>query len=246
MEHAMNRFRLQASPAFQRPRTLRWAVVVSICLLVTPPISGQAPGTRADRPSAKLVLFDGTTLQGWKKTEFIHSGEVKVEKGSIIVSAGRPMTGITTTRRDLPATDYELSYEAMRQDGADFFAAATFPVGDSFLTFVNGGWGGSVTGLSSLDGVDASENETTGGVTFRAKTWYSFRVRVTAKVVRCSIDGKEVVAINHEGRKLSTRIEVRGNQPLGFATYETSGALRKIELRTLSAAEVAAANKLEE
>src|ERR1039458_6583443 len=28
----------------------------------------------------------------------------------------------------------------------------------SFLTWINGGWGGSIVGLSSLDGNDASEN----------------------------------------------------------------------------------------
>jgi imidazolonepropionase-like amidohydrolase len=214
-------------------------------LAVVSPVAGQGPRDQGFGPAGKLVLFDGTSLNGWKKTFSSYAGEIKVEGGSIVMSAGRPMTGITSTRADLPRTDYELSYEAKRTSGSDFFAAATFPVGDSFLTFVNGGWGGSVTGLSSINGVDASENETTQSVRYKEKTWYSFRVRVTSQVIRCSIDGKEIVAINHDGRKLSTRIEVRGNQPLGFATYETTGAVRKIEIRALSPAEVAAANKLD-
>ena len=98
---------------------------------------------------------------------------------------GRSMTGITCTRPNLPTTNYEFSYEAMRIDGRDFFAAATFPVGKSFITLVNGGWGGNVTGLSSLDGMDASENETTQSFRYQNKTWYHFRIRVTGKMIRC-------------------------------------------------------------
>ena len=105
-----------------------------------------------------------------------------------LMEAGDPMTGVTTTFKDLPRTDYELSYEARRVKGNDFFAAATFPVGENFLTFVNGGWGGSVTGISSIGGADASENETGRSFDYKEGTWYRFRVRVTSKAVRCWID----------------------------------------------------------
>jgi hypothetical protein len=225
---------------------LRFGVAFgSACLLAVSFAQGQTTKVLPATESKTLVLFDGESLAGWKQTAFARTGEVKVEGGLISLAAGRPMTGITITRADLPRTNYELSYQAVRQSGSDFFAAATFPIGDSFLTFVNGGWGGSVTGLSSLDGADASENETTQTFHYRDKTWYTFRIRVTDRVIRCSIDGKEIVALPHEGRTLSTRIEVRRNQPLGFATYETSGALRKIEIRPLTAGEIAAANKLD-
>ncbi|MCA1684624.1 MAG: DUF1080 domain-containing protein, partial [Planctomycetia bacterium] len=140
--------------------------------------------------------------------------------------------------------DYELTYEAVRLEGDDFFAAATFPVGKSFITLVNGGWGGGVTGLSSLDGADASENETTRGVEYKDKTWYRFRVRVTGEVIAVAIDDKEVVAVGHKDRQVGTRIETRECQPLGFATYDTAGAVRKVEVRALTPDEVAAANKL--
>src|SRR4051794_6944351 len=43
-----------------------------------------------------LVLFDGKSLDGWKKTDFANAGEVKVEDGSIILGVGNSMTGITT------------------------------------------------------------------------------------------------------------------------------------------------------
>ena len=134
------------------------------------------------------------------------------------------MTGITSTRKDLPLTNYQLSYEAMRLDGSDFFAAATFPVGKSHLTFVNGGWGGSVTGLSSLDGYDAAENDTGNYYNYKDKQWYKFRVRVTDRTVQCWIDDKKFAEVSIEGRKIGTRIEVDPSKPLGFAAWETSGA----------------------
>jgi hypothetical protein len=134
----------------------------------------------------------------------------------------------------------------MRLAGHDFFAAATFPVGSSFITLVNGGWGGSVTGLSSLDGIDASENDTSQFVKYEDKRWYKFRIRVTARVIRCWIDDKEIVAVNYQGRNVRTRIETRRNQPLGFATWETTGALRNIRIRTLTPKEVSAANTLDQ
>jgi hypothetical protein len=222
------------------PLARRWAVAVAItCALGTAPGAGPVENGRPGR----LVLFDGKSLDGWKKTGFTGAGAVKVEGGAILLNAGRPMTGITSTRRDLPTTNYELSYEAMRLTGRDFFAAGTFPVGKSFLTLVNGGWGGSVTGLSSLDGADASENETGRFFPYRDKTWYRFRVRVTGAMIRCWIDDHEVIALDHQGRQLGTRIETRANQPLGFATWETGGALRTIEVRMLTPAEVAAVNK---
>jgi hypothetical protein len=155
------------------------------------------------------------------------------------------MTGVTCTRADLPKVDYELTYEAMRTAGEDFFAAATFPAGDGFLTLVNGGWGGNITGLSCIDGADASENQTTTGYKYKNDTWYRFQVRVTADAVRCRVDDKEVVKVDVRDRKLSTRIQVRASEPLGFATWHTAGLVRKVSLRPLTAAEVAE-NRVEE
>lgn len=195
-----------------------------------------------DPPGAR-PLFDGRSLDGWKSADFIGSPEIKVEGGAILLPAGRSMSGVTTTRTDLPRVDYELVYEARRTSGDDFFAAGTFPVGDGFITLVNGGWGGSVTGLSSLDGADASENQTNKYFKYENDRWYRFQVRVTADTIRCAIDGKEVVALNYKDRKVSTRVETRRNQPLGFATYNSAGEVRKVEVRKLTAEEVRQTHK---
>ena len=216
------------------PRWSAFVAVASVCLLVAT-LGADLPGT--------LVLFDGKSLDGWKKTDFFAAPDVKVEDGAIVLPVGRSMSGITSTRQDLPRTNYELSYEAMRISGVDFFAAATFPVGKSYVTLVNGGWGGNVTGLSSLNGADASENETSRFVKYQNKTWYRFRVRVTDEAIRCWIDDKEVVKVDYRDREVGTRIETRANQPLGFAAWETAGAIRKIEVRTLTPAEIAQTNR---
>jgi hypothetical protein len=220
--------------------------IAMVIAIIAPPSAGQdRPASDGQNPKA-IVLFDGKSLSGWKKTDFINSGEIKVKDGMIVIATGRSMSGITTTRSDFPATDYELRYEAMRLDGRDFFAAATFPVGKSYITLVNGGWGGGVTGLSSLDGMDASENETTHSVRYQDNKWYRFRVRVTDKMIRCWIDDKEIIAVNHQNRRVGTRIESRRNQPLGFATWESSGGLRGIEIRPLTPTEIAATDKSED
>lgn len=227
----------------RRPPCAWCAAMAIACTLIPAVGADDRPAPRASDP---VVLFDGKTLDGWKKTDFYKPGDVSVNDGSIVMKVGNPMTGVTYDRDGLPTTNYELSYEAMRLEGKDFFAAATFPVGKSFITLVNGGWGGSVTGLSSLNGADASENETNQYVEYKDKTWYRFRVRVTDKVIRCWIDEKAIVAVVHQDVEVKTRLETRANQPLGFATWQTAGAVRKIAVRPLTPKEVAEVDKVEE
>jgi hypothetical protein len=98
-------------------------------------------------------------------------------------------------------------------------------VNDSFLTFVNGGWSGNITGLSSIDGSDASENETGRLVKFENETWYSFKVRVESEKIICHVNSEKVVDFDPTGRSLKTRVESRPSQPLGFACYDSIGEL---------------------
>jgi hypothetical protein len=162
--------------------SLRRTVVAisSFFLLVATVEAGLDDKAPPASTSGAKVLFDGKSLEDRKKCDFYKAGEVKVEDGLIIMSKSVSMSGITSTRQDLRTTNYELSYEAMRLAGRDFFAAATFPVGNSYITLVNGGWGG-VSGLSSLDAMDASENETTRSLRYQDKTWYCFRVRAPTR-----------------------------------------------------------------
>jgi hypothetical protein len=184
-----------------------------------------------------VSLFDGKTLQGWKATKFGGEGEVAVKKGEIHLDFGSSLTGITCTR-DLPKVNYEVELMAMKTDGYDFFCALTFPVVESHCSFVCGGWGGTVVGLSSVDHYDASENETSKFIDFKAKKWYKIRARVTEKAIRTWIDDKPIVNLNTQNRKIDIRIEMDLCRPLGIAAWETSSALKDIRIRKLTAEEI--------
>ena len=56
------------------------------------------------------------------------------------------MTGITWTN-EMPRMGYEISLEAMRVEGSDFFCGLTFPVGKDYLSLIVGGWGGRRGGV---------------------------------------------------------------------------------------------------
>jgi hypothetical protein len=192
------------------------------------------PAAGAEPEAVWKPLFDGTSLSGWKLTNFGGEGEVLVENGSIILDFGSSITGITYAR-EFPKTNYEIRLEAMRADGRDFFCGMTFPVADSHCSLIVGGWGGALVGLSSIDGKDASENETTKVMKFDNGRWYRFRVLVTPEKIKAWIDDELQIDQSIEGRKITTRYEVNLSKPLGFASYETKAALRKIEYRLIQA-----------
>jgi hypothetical protein len=178
-------------------------------------------------------LFDGKSLGKWKETPFSQKGQVRVETGTVVLGVGSPFTGITWTG-DVPKENFEIRYEARRVKGGDFFASLTFPVGESFCTFVNGGWGGDIVGLSSIDGWDASDNETRTYFTFEPEKWYAFRVQVAKGRILAWIDEKPVANVEIGGRKIGLRYgEIKLSAPLGFASYNTSGAIRNIDLRAV-------------
>lgn len=176
-------------------------------------------------------LFDGDTLLGWKVTEFGGEGEVSVRDGVIQMDFGAALTGITYDGKEVPRSNYEVRLEAQRVDGTDFFCGLTFPVKENFCSFIVGGWGGTVVGLSSIDGADASENETRKSRTFRKGTWYRITVRVTDDRIEAWIDDEKVVDQELAERAISIRPEVALSKPLGISAWQTRAALRKIEWR---------------
>jgi len=189
------------------------------------------PGKEAE--AAWQPLFDGKTLTNWQSTKFIGEGAVKVENGQIVLEAGRNLTGITWAGPELPATNYEIALEAMRVEGHDFFAGVTFPVADSSCSLILGGWGGTVVGLSSINGVDASENETSQSVEFEQGRWYNIRIRVTPAKIEAWLDERQIINQALEGNKIGIRIEVDPSRPLGVASWRTKSALRNLRLRRL-------------
>jgi hypothetical protein len=204
------------------------------------PTASEVLRQAAAQPSAPFAgegwrsLSDGKTLTGWRVTAFAGAGQVECRDGLIALWMGDPFTGIGWTNEP-PEMDYEIALDAMRVDGADFFCGLTFPVRDSNCSLIVGGWGGAIVGLSSLDGMDASENETTRFVNFERGRWYRIRLRVTEAKVEAWIDEQKVVDVEITGRRISVRAgDIEQSKPLGIASWMTAAALREIKLRRVS------------
>ncbi len=185
------------------------------------------PDTEGWRP-----LFNAHTLDGWEITNFGPQGPVVVTDSSVLLVMGDGLTGITW-EKDFPPANYEISLQAKRIDGNDFFCGLTFPVMDEHCTFIAGGWGGSVVGLSSIDSQDASGNFTTTSMAFDNGRWYNISVIVDNESIRCFIDNEEIIYAPVGEHNFSVRSEVNLSRPLGIASWMTTSALRDIRFREL-------------
>ncbi len=178
-------------------------------------------------------LFDGTSLAGWRVTDFGGGGKVEVRNGLLVCWMGEPFVGVNYTN-EVPKLNYEVAFEAMRVAGSDFFCGFTFPVAESHCSLIVGGWGGGVVGISSIDGADASENETTQFITFETGRWYRIRVRVTEKKIEAWVEQKKVADVLTAGRKITTRFgDIELSKPFGLASWSTSSAFRGIKIRSV-------------
>lgn len=182
-----------------------------------------------------VSFFDGKSLNGWRETDFAGRGQVEIESGLIVLNTGDPMTGINWTNR-VPNVNYEVAMDAMRVTGSDFFCGLTVPVSNSFCTLIIGGWGGALVGISSLDGQDASENETTKYFNAEQGKWYRIRMRVTQSRIEAWIDKQKFVDVDTTDKRISLRPgEIESSKPFGIASYQTTAALREIKLRRVPA-----------
>lgn len=215
-----------------------WLAVLGLsCFLVGSTGAADKPADAAvaattEKPEEQLgtPLFDGKSLKNWKATDFGREGKIGVKDGALIIGKGEPMTGITWEGEELPKVDYELRLEAKRVEGGDFFCGLTFPVGKESCSLILGGWGGTLTGLSSINYQDASENETTNFYEFKSDKWYKITVRVTSDKIVATLDGDTLAEVEYKDKKIGIRFEMEPCRPLGVATYRTAGALRNFRL----------------
>ncbi len=221
----------------ERHRVACTLLVNLICLIIISGCSGNKSAKKTE-PVALAAkqdtsyLFDGKTLDGWEITNFGPQGPVYVSGNEIILGMGDGCTGITWEKA-FPRTGYEVSLDAKRVAGNDFFCGITFPVGKSPCSLIIGGWGGATVGLSSIDGKDASENETTTIRNFDKNRWYHIRLIVTDEFIRSWIDSDRVVDFAIDNKKLSIRPEVDLSRPFGIASWNTTAAIRNIHLQRI-------------
>jgi hypothetical protein len=184
----------------------------------------------------QIILFDGKNLDNWERTDFAGKGDVRIdENGSLVLEMGAELSGVRWKgKTELPKIDYEVTLQAKRTMGSDFFCGLTFPFKESHATLVLGGWGGSLIGISSLDDFDASENETGDAYVFEDKKWYDVRLRVTEEKLQVWLNDKMVIDTDVEGRKVSMRFgEIEMSVPFGICTYATTGVIRDVKIRKL-------------
>ncbi len=205
---------------------------------------------RADEPAEKSPGKNPPKIwqalkDNWVSCDFGGDGESKVKGNAISLAAGSPLSGVRWTG-EAPLENYEIELEARRTDGFDFFCGLTFPVADKHVTFVLGGWGGGVVGISNIDGLDASENEQTFYRTFENDKWYKVRVQVDPSQITCWIDDKSVIGQPRADHRFDVRFEMEACFPIGLAAYACDAEYRNVNIRKLTEAEIAAAKKAAE
>jgi hypothetical protein len=209
--------------------------VVTISLIVL--LAGCREGPKEKKEVLKdqvastdsTMIFNGKSLDGWEITNFGPQGPVYVSGGEIILGMGEGCTGITRKGK-FPSMNYEVSLDAKRVEGNDFFCGMTFPVDKDPCTLIVGGWGGTTVGLSSIDGFDASGNTTRKLMSFGKNRWYHIRLEVTSGTIKAWIDSLNVVDFTIGRSKLSIRPEVELSKPFGIASWNTTAALRNIRV----------------
>jgi len=172
----------------------------------------------------KWAAIEGAAELGWHdKTRVMQIG------------IGTDLNGVRWTG-PMPVTPYAVELEARRISGSDFFCGLTFPVrtGTESVSLIVGGWGGNLVGISSIEGMDASENSTASQQVFEQQKWYRIRVEVRAEHLQAWIDDKQVVDAHTEEQKLSLRSgPIEECAPFGLATWLTEAELRGVRWRKL-------------
>ena len=185
----------------------------------------------------EAVEWVGTASDDWQEIGFGGEGAARWESGVLSLDAGVELTGVRFVGEALPERPYELELEARKVMGTDFFCGLTFPVSskEECVTFIVGGWGGGTVGISSIDGQDASENETTTYGNFEVGKWYGIRVRVEDERLVVFLEGEKVADVATSGHQLALRPGViEACAPLGLAAFQTAAEVRGLRWRSLA------------
>ena len=211
-----------------------WLITLSLFISCSSGTTKQKTGAADSIPGYdSTYLFNGKDLTGWEITNFGPQGPVYVSGGSIVLGMGEGCTGITW-KKEFPEQNYRVTLEAKRVTGNDFFCGMTFPVGKEPCSLIVGGWGGTTVGLSSINSMDASENQTTSYMVFEKGKWYRISLLVYADTIRAMIDDKVIVNfVKSRNDKLSIRPEVELSRPFGITSWYTTAELKNIRLERI-------------
>jgi Leucine-rich repeat (LRR) protein len=203
----------------------------------------QLPPDLMNLPLNKWVpLFDDTSLTGWGPVEGIGFGNVLAEDNMIVLEMGNPMTAVSWAG-EFPRSNYEIEVEVSRLDGFDFFCGMTFPVGDSYCTLIVGGFGGRVLGLSNIDSMNASENNTTESILFDIERWYHVRLIVTDEAINMWLNNRHAISQEREGHEFTIWPQQEPLRPFGVGAWNARAGLRNFRFRRIREVSVIIQNK---
>jgi len=205
----------------------------------TAPAPAKAPDITSLKPGLDCEIFNGKDLTGWNiltEDYFDAPGKVSVQDGSMVIGVGSDLTGVVWAGKMLK-NDYVVLLEARRTEGSDFFCGLTFPVNDSYVSLIMGGWGGGAVGLSNVNDMSAVENDTSQYIEFTQNQWYSIEVRVADGKILVFLDDKKIIEQEIGDNRFTIWPQQEPVRPLGVATYGTEGEYRRIAVRRLVTAD---------
>ncbi len=172
----------------------------------------------------------------WTALSFGGEGAAEWSEGQLRLDLGVELNG-SRFGGELPKLPYELELKARRLSGSDFFCGLTFPVRspEECLTLILGGWGGGTVGLSSIDGKDASENDSTFYRNFENQQWYAIQLRVLKERIEVRLDGELVITQPTAGKTLGLRPGmIHLCAPLGLAAWQTEAEFKGLRWRSIT------------
>ena len=192
--------------------------------------------TPTAKKSPPVELLPGHMDQ-WQPINFGGEGDVYFRDDALNLDYGNPLTGVIY-EGDLPALfgegleNYAITLQTQRVEGVDMFLGLTFPVGqDGHVSLVLGGWAGAITGISNLDGLNASENETTQYHNMPEGQWFKVKIMVTDDAIQCWLDDKQLVDVDREDYEdYDTHGAVVDTKPFGMFSYSTWGRVKDMKV----------------
>lgn len=219
-------------------RSATWFALLTLVSFTTFTVTHRAVGD--ETPTIENAVQSWQPMTGkWTTCQFGGDGPVETTDGVIKMGVGDPLTGVRWTG-EVAKESYEIELEARRTEGFDFFCGLTFPVGEKHVTFVLGGWGGGVVGISNIDGLDASENEQTYYRQFKNDVWHRIRARVDPHLIQTWIDDEESIVQVRADHTFDVRFEMELCFPIGMAAYQCDAEYKNVRIRKLTEAEIAA------
>ena len=180
----------------------------------------------------RVSIFNSHNLDGWLVSQFGTQGEAYVKNEQIILTRSDGCTGVTWDG-EFPTTNYQVTLEAKRLSGNDFFCSMTFPINKDYCTLIVGGWGNMIVGLSNVDGEDALRNETNELGVFKNNQWYKVRLRVVGTKIEAWIDGEKYVNFETSGHSISIRSTMEVATPFGISAFDSIAAIKNVTLEYL-------------